>query len=1195
MKNSTSSSPYVNRLALFRRPTKAARAVAFAAVLASVTSSLLAANSLSTVTTGTDLTSAATYGGTLPSATSDVIFNVGYPTAATNFTLNSSLAIGTLNDVNANAITIYNNGTSASTLTLSTAANSFAPAQSNPVGTAADLIYVGAGSSLTLQGANGGTGAGTLTLAVGAAIGNFDVGSGGTLNISATVSAAGKVIVNTGAGTINYSGASSATPSAFGKFTINGGSTVNSSGFLNASGSNVGVADSSAGTLNVTGGVFNAAVGANTFFDGNGATGAVNVSGGAFNILNAIGSTTGAASIFIGGTYNGTGGNNGNGTITVSGGTFSTSTTTGTFQLGSTSGGTGSGTINLNGGTFSTNRAFSKGSGGAGTINFNGGTLQATGAMLAIPATVTTNVRDNGAIIDSNGFSDNILANLVASTLSGDSGTGGLTVKNSGTTGVLTLLGTNTYAGTTTINSTATLQIGNLGTTGTLGNGAGGVTDNGILILSRSNAYTVTNSISGTGALQNAGSGTTTLTGTNTYSGGTAVNTGTLEATGTASLPGYATSGKITVANGGTLALAVGGSGQFTSGNVDSVLASATFASGSALGLDTTGGNFAYASNISGSEGLIKLGSNTLTLTGTNTYTGANNLAAGTLNLGSAQALGGGGTVASVGIISFTGGTLQYSAANQTDYSSRFSSSGNQALNIDTNGQTVTFGTLLASSGGTLTKLGAGTLILGSSSSTYSGITTISAGTLQLGSGSTTGSVGTGAIVNNSALTLNHSTAWTLANGISGSGTLTQNGAGAVTLSANNTYTGATQVNVGEINADGAGILPLSTSAVTVANGANVTVGDHAGGTLQTMTNNFTLSGAGISVSAPSTSATLAAGALAFYNSGGFALSGSFNLASTSVIYDNPVTQSGNITFSGVISGAGGLVLAGANSSTTGSPVTNLALSSANTYGTTTATTQFTNNGNGPMTVTLSAVNDVLPTNTVLTLGGVPNGQGGSYNGNVTLSLNGINQTVAGLATGTTSGVYRIIGNNSTTVSTLTVNNTANYTYSGFIGTTGFNTVALTKSGSGSLTLTAANTYTGATSVNAGTLLVSGSINGSTSVSVAATGTLTLSNTAAAVLADAGTLSLVSGATLNLNAASGTSESISNLVLDTTTEPAGTYTAAQLTALDGSINFSSLNGETLTVVPEPSTYLGGLLLVAAFGWSVRSRFARRSA
>ena len=161
-----------------------------------------------------------------------------------------------------------------------------------------------------------------------------------------------------------------------------------------------------------------------------------------------------------------------------------------------------------------------------------------------------------------------------------------------------------------------------------------------------------------------------------------------------------------------------------------------------------------------GTGSLTKLGVGTLVLNQANTYTGGTNINAGILNLGTGQSgsggpLGGTGTVASVGTIKFGGGTLQFSASNAVDYSSRFSGSASQPFNIDANGQTVTFASLLASTGGTLTKLGAGTLITTSSSNSYAGTTTISAGTLQLGNNGTTGALATGsAIVNNGTLTI---------------------------------------------------------------------------------------------------------------------------------------------------------------------------------------------------------------------------------------------------------------------------------------------------------------------------------------------------------------------------------------------------------------------------------------------------------
>ena len=126
--------------------------------------------------------------------------------------------------------------------------------------------------------------------------------------------------------------------------------------------------------------------------------------------------------------------------------------------------------------------------------------------------------------------------------------------------------------------------------------------------------------------------GELTLTGANTYTGGTTIDAGTLEAAGTASLPGYAIAGKITAGSGGVLALSVGGSG-WTSASIAALLSSNSshFAAGSALGIDTTAGNFSYGSNIAGTMGLTKLGGNMLTLTGSDSYAGSTTINQGEL------------------------------------------------------------------------------------------------------------------------------------------------------------------------------------------------------------------------------------------------------------------------------------------------------------------------------------------------------------------------------------------------------------------------------------------------------------------------------------------------------------------------------------------------------------------------------------
>ena len=167
------------------------------------------------------------------------------------------------------------------------------------------------------------------------------------------------------------------------------------------------------------------------------------------------------------------------------------------------------------------------------------------------------------------------------------------------------------------------------------------------------------------------------------------------------------------------------------------------------------GHTFTCTADLTHAGSLIKEGAGTLALTGTNTYTGGTTLSGGTLHLRSSSAIGSSGT------ITFSGGTLQYSASNTTDYSSRFSTEEGQEYIIDTNAEDITFAGALTSSGGSLTKLGTGTLTL-SGTNTYTGTTTLSAGALNL-TGQLFGDVvvnggtfmGTGTLANNGNLTLN--------------------------------------------------------------------------------------------------------------------------------------------------------------------------------------------------------------------------------------------------------------------------------------------------------------------------------------------------------------------------------------------------------------------------------------------------------
>ena len=110
-----------------------------------------------------------------------------------------------------------------------------------------------------------------------------------------------------------------------------------------------------------------------------------------------------------------------------------------------------------------------------------------------------------------------------------------------------------------------------------------------------------------------------------------------------------------------------------------------------------------------------------------------------------------------------------------------------------------------------------GTLILNGTNS-YTGTTTINAGTLQVGVGGTEGTLGSGNVVNNSSLVLNRSDDLTLPNTISGTGSVTKQGAGVVTIAGTNSYSGSTTVSAGTLRVNGR----LGNSGVTVAPAATL-------------------------------------------------------------------------------------------------------------------------------------------------------------------------------------------------------------------------------------------------------------------------------------------------------------------------------------------------------------------------------------
>ena len=226
--------------------------------------------------------------------------------------------------------------------------------------------------------------------------------------------------------------------------------------------------------------------------------------------------------------------------------------------------------------------------------------------------------------------------------------------------GTLILTGNNSY-GSTTI-SAGTLQVGNGGTTGSLGTGPISVASEATLVIDRSDNVILANAISGSGTLSIAGSGSLTLSGANTLSGGVSINQGTFS---TNYLPSSAPAGggNIGFSNlpAGTIVISGNGTFQYTGVAVTS---SDTITLGPPGGTLDASGTSNAALNLS-STAAVAFSSNTspATFTLTGTSTGANTLAAAITDPGTGANVtkvvkNGAGTWVLTGADNYTGGTV---------------------------------------------------------------------------------------------------------------------------------------------------------------------------------------------------------------------------------------------------------------------------------------------------------------------------------------------------------------------------------------------------------------------------------------------------------------------------------------------------------------------------------------------------------
>ncbi len=889
--------------------------------------------------------------------------------------------------------------------------------------------------TLTLSGTNtysGGTSLNTGTLIassdsnLGTGALTFDggaLGLGGDLTLAATL--------NAGGGTIDV--ATGASHSFSGKLSGTGKLTKTGAGTLTLSGANTysGGTDINAGTLAVGG---MSALG----------TGPLGFNGGALQLT---------ANVSFGGTV----------ALGAGGGSIETNTSTNSTFSGVMSGAgsltkTGAGSLKLSGtntytgGTFINDgvlKVTSDANLGAatGAVTLNGGTLETDGTFSSARKVHLTG---NGKLSAYNGNA----------TFSGViDGNGALTANGS-----LVLTGQNTYKGGTFVTDYSSLTVSSdenlgdasgdltLGLQSTLQLDSQFSTNRKIHLDSNFASWINTGghdavlngTIDGAAILVKDDDGTLTLSGNNTYQGGTAINKGTLIVSKDENLGDKA--GYVDF-SGGTLQL--GGSG-FSSGRELRLNAAGI--------IDTNGFNGTFSGVIDNGDDpnypgqLIKVGAGTLTLSGDSTYTGGTVINGGVVSVGADANLG-----ATTGALSFNGGTLQLTGSFENS----------RAVTLGAGGGTIQTSLFhsnefsgVIGGAGQLTKTGAGTLVL-SGVNTYTGGTAVNGGVLSVrvdkNLGATTGALsfdgGTLLLAdsfdNNRAVTLDAGggtieTTAAKSNGfsgvISGAGKLTKTGAGTLALSGVNSYTGGTAVNGGVLSV-----------------GADENLG-------------------------------ATAGALSF-NGGSLLLTDSFDSARAVTLGASggtiETTAAKSNDFSGVISGAGKLTK-------TGDGI--LVLSGANSYsGTTTVSKGTLQIGNGSTTGSITGTVDIASGATLTfkrsdayTYSDVIKGAGALHqDGSGTLTLTGTNTYTGG--TTISAGTLQI-GNGSTTGSiagnvdnngTLAFNRSNTLDFSGIISGTGI----VQQNGAGSVTLSGdSSAFGGSTSVAAGTLLVDGSLGGTVSV-----------------------------------------------------------------------------------------------------------------
>lgn len=796
-------------------------------------------------------------------------------------------------------------------------------------------------------------------------------------------------------------------------------------------------------------------------------TGNTTVSGGTLNITNAANTTTGVFTIGAGSILN-----------LASFSNYGVASAMGSRPLSSETSGSNSATsgigLHING----------------GTLQYTGSTAQSTNRMIRIKNGTT------GGTIDASGSDSGTLS---------FTGTTNVNLFDTGGTRTLTLTGTNTGA------NTFNLTLADQGNTYSNGVAAGATSltksGSGNWDLTGGNIHTGVTTISGgtltVNSLANAGT-QTTITTTAGSANATVANAAGLAIGMTVSASsvqsgnsGIPTPVTITGISGNTLTLS-SGTGITAGTNQNAVIGVANplgLAPVAASNLVINGGALRYTGNdvsinrgftTGTSGGTVTVSTSGQTLTTSGAVTTGNGTAGGGLTVNGAGTLSLSGTVA----LNNTGNSLRIlggkltTSGTVTNTNGNIVWQGNSLLTVAGGTFTATKTTAMGNSGAagsTLTMAG-GTFIQNGGSGAAFLLGQVAGGnsTINLNSGTFQTAVGftnmlaTGNALNfnggtfklgasitnlfstpaNVATTVNSGGAVIDLNSFSttigstllagtGDGSLTLNstgaGGGTLTLTANNTYTGGTFVNAGTLflRTDLGGRVGSGTVTVAGTGGANFEIWAP---TAVTLTNNIVLNGATGVIGRPALNHDGGAGKVT--------LSGTVTLNATSDIGIGGLS-SNDMEITGVVSGVGGMIVdeKGSHATTTRS----LILSGANTY---TGPTRLKFGTLKAGVASVANVSGAFGNNSAVTLDNAAN---------TVMDITGFNTQIGSLTGGGTTG-----GNVTLGAATLTVggDNTSPAAYGGVISGTG----GLTKIGSGTQILSGVNTYTGTTSISAGTI-----------------------------------------------------------------------------------------------------------------------------